>query len=201
MPAPVQNAAGMRLLVDDVNTQPALRVVLPGHADNDQSIEVLFPEHVTARRSGATEGEHFYVFRPGKQAVRPAWRRAGQALEYERDFGNGVHMLARATLEDDGVRFHYEFANRSTTAHDMIYAVTAPRLTSIFHDPRLERTYVHHKDGFDLLASETPARLTLPLKQWLPNRYSASFTWPVPSKLVERRDDGITHYNKSRPVD
>jgi hypothetical protein len=35
----------------------------------------------------------------------------------------------------------------------------------------------------------------------LPTRYLASFTWPVPSKLVDRRDDGITYYNKSRKVD
>lgn len=83
----------------------------------------------------------------------------------------------------------------------MIYAPTDPRLTSIFHDVRLERTYVHHKDGFDLLASETPSRLTMPLDQWLPVRYLASFTWPIPSKRVEKRDDGITYYNKSHAVD
>jgi hypothetical protein len=200
MPAAVQNAAGIRLLVDDENAQPALRIVLPGRPDSDRAIEILFPEHVTARKTGAAEGDHFYVFRPGKQGERPAWRRVGQSLEYERDFG-GVHMLARATLENDGVRFGYEFANRSSTSYDMIYAVTDPRLTSIFHDERLERTYVHHKDGFDLLASETPARLTQPLNQWLPNRYLVSYTWPVPPKLVERRDDGITYYNKSRRVD
>jgi hypothetical protein len=200
LPRPVQNALGVRLLVDDENAQPALRIVLPGRPDNDRAIEVLFPEHVTARKTGAAEGEHFYVFRPGRRGERPAWRQTGKSLEYERDFG-GVHMVARATLEDDGIRFHYEFANRSNTSYDMIYAVTDPRLTSIFHDERLERTYVHHQGGFDLLASETPARLSMPLNQWLPNRYAASYTWPVPPKLVERDDDGITHYNKSRPVD
>ena len=62
-------------------------------------------------------------------------------------------MLARATLEDHGVRFHYQFSNRSDVVFDMIYAVTDPRLTSVFHDVRLERTYVHHTEGFDLLAS------------------------------------------------
>jgi hypothetical protein len=110
-------------------------------------------------------------------------------------------MLARATLEDDGVRFHYKFSNGSDVMYDMIYAVTDPRLTSVFHDVRLERTYVHHSDGFDLLASETPARLTMPLSQWLPSRYLASFTWPVPAQRVEPRRDGITYYNKSRRVD
>jgi hypothetical protein len=83
----------------------------------------------------------------------------------------------------------------------MIYAVTDPRLTSLFHDVRLERTYVHYPTGFELLAAETPARLTLPLQQWLPARYAASFTWPVPDRRVERDDDGITHYTTSRRVD
>jgi hypothetical protein len=83
----------------------------------------------------------------------------------------------------------------------MISAVTDPRLTSIFKDVRLERTYVHHAGGFDLLASETPSRLSMPLNEWLPVRYLASFTWPIPAQLVERRGDGITYYTKSRAVD
>jgi hypothetical protein len=41
----------------------------------------------------------------------------------------------------------------------------------------------------------------MPLDKWLPARYLVSFTWPVPARLVERRDDGITYYNKSRVVD
>ena len=125
----------------------------------------------------------------------------GQSITYERDLPHDVHLLARATLEDDGVRVHYEFSNRSNVAYDMITAVTDPRLTGIFHDERLERTYVHLAGGFDLIASETPSRLTMPLDQWLPARYLASVTLPVPKQLVERRDDGITYYNKSRRPD
>jgi hypothetical protein len=41
----------------------------------------------------------------------------------------------------------------------------------------------------------------MPLDQWLPARYLASFTWPVPAQRIERREDGITYYNKSRAVD
>src|SRR4030095_16102590 len=117
------------------------------------------------------------MFRPGSQGERPEWRRVNRSLEYERDLRGGVRLLARATLEDDGIRFSYEFTNTSAIAYDMIYAVTDPRLTSIFHDVRLERTYVHHAGGFDLLASETPSRLTMPVNQWLPARYPAQFTW------------------------
>ncbi len=200
-PSGVQNASGMRLVVASDNTCATLHIILPGHPDSDRTIEVLFPEHVTVRKEGETEAKHLYLFRPGLHGDPPGWQQVGQSLEYEKDFEGGLHMLARATLEDDGVRFRYEFINRSKTAYEMIYAPTDPRLTSIFHDVRLERTYVHHKDGFDLLASETPRRLTMPLDQWLPARYLASFTWPIPAKRVERRDDGITYYNKSRAVD
>jgi hypothetical protein len=200
-PLAIENVGGARLLVDPDSTQPALRIELPGHPDTDRAIEVLFPEHVTFRKTGKSEPEHFYLFQPGHQGEPPAWKRDGQALQYERDFRDGVHFLARATLEDDGVFFHYEFLNGGGTAYDMIYAVTDPRLTSIFHDPRLERTYVHVRGGFDLLASDTPGRLTEPLSEWLPSRYLASFTWPVPKQRVEHRADGITYYNKSRAVD
>ena len=197
----VQNASGMRLIVADENSYPTLRVILPGHADSDTAIEVIFPEHVTVRQVGQMEGKHLLLFQPGQRADRPAWQKVGSSLQYEMDFAGGLHMQATATLEEDGVRFRYQFDNRSKVAYEMIYAPTDPRLTFIFHDVRLERTYVHHKDGFDLLASETPGRLTMPLNQWLPARYLASYTWPIPPKKVEKREDGITYYNKSRVVD
>jgi hypothetical protein len=199
--ASIRNADGLRLLVAPENTQPTLRIVLPDRPDIDSAIEVIFPEHVTVNKQSGGQSEHLYLFRPGQQGEPPSWRRVGQSLEYERDLQGGIHMLARATLEDDGVLFHYEFLNRSDVAYSMVYAVTDPRLTSIFHDVRLERTYVHHKDGFDLLASETPKRLTMPLNEWLPARYMASYTWPVPTQRVEDRGDGIAYYNKSRAVD
>ncbi len=103
----------------------------------------------------------------------------------------GVRMIARATLEPDGVRYRYDFSDGSSADYDMIQAVTDPRMISpYFRDVRLHRTYVHHKEGFDQLASETPARLTMPLKEWLPNRYRASYTWPVEPNRVEEKEDG-----------
>lgn len=197
----VQNAAGLRLLVSPEHMSPVLNVVLPGRPASDRSIEILFPEHVTVVKPGQPSGEQLYMFQPGESGDQPVWRKSGASLEYERNFRNGIHMLARATLEDDGVRFRYDVTNASKVAYGLIYVPTDPRLTSIFHDERLERTYVHHADGFDLLASQTPERLTKPLDQWLPNRYLVSFTWPIPAKLIERRDGGLLHYNKSRPVD
>jgi len=195
----IENAGGVQLFVATENDDPTLRVALPGHSASDGSIVVLFPEHVTAVRHGSSEGEQLYLWRPGLQSTRAQWRTFGQSLEYERDLARDVHLLARATLEADGVRFHYELTNRSAMAFDMITAVTDPRMQGILHDVRLARTYiVQHYDGFELLASETPERLTMPLDRWLPARYLASVNWPVPKKLVERRDDGITYYNRSR---
>src|SRR4030095_9176785 len=135
--AGIRNASGLQAIVVEENAQPTLRVVLPGHAASDRSIEVLFPEHVTAVRHGNSASEQLYMFRPGSQGERPEWRRVNRSLEYERDLRGGVRLLARATLEDDGIRFSYEFTNTSAIAYDMIYAVTDPRLTSIFHDVRL----------------------------------------------------------------
>ena len=196
----IHNSTGLRILVAAENKQPTLRIVLPDRPETDRTIEVIFPEHVTARIRGNKVAEHMYLFEPGLQGDAPQWKQDKNSLQYERDFGS-VHFLARAVLQSDGVLFHYQFVNRSSTTYGLIYAVTDPRLTGMFHDVRLERTYVHRTTGFDLLASETPSRLTMPLDQWLPARYLASFTWPVPTQRIERRDDGITYYNKSREVD
>jgi hypothetical protein len=198
MPA-VRNNAGMQLMVVEENTQPTLRVVLPGQPTSDPSIEIIFPEHVTIRSRGKTEPDFLYLFQSGHAGKRPLWKQSERSLEYEKAFP-GVHMLARATLEEDGVRFHFRLSNQSKNIYDLILAPIDPRLTKKFYDDRLERTYVHHANGFELLASETPGRLTMPLNQWLPARYLASYTWPIPAKKVEERD-GIPHYNKSRKVD
>jgi hypothetical protein len=115
---------------------------------------------------------------------------------------NKVHIVARATLESDGVMVHYVLVNGPNVDYDMVQAITDPRLyQSPFRDVRLERTYVHREGGFELLAAETPDRLTMPLNRWLPCRYLDSYKWPVPppeKRIV--RDQGIAYYNASHPV-
>ena len=162
----VRNSVGMLLRVAEENTQPTLRIVLPGHPTSDRAIEVIFPEHVTVRPRGSTDAKQLYLFQPGQYGERPRWRRSERALEYEKNLPGGVYMLARATLEEDGVRFYFRLRNQSDMTYDLIWAQIDPRLTSVFHDLRLERTYVHHVDGFDLLASKTPSRLKMPLNEW-----------------------------------
>jgi hypothetical protein len=173
---------------------------VPDGPIDDRSFKILVPEHVTVRAHGETQARHLYIYRPGLEGKSPEWKRVGNALEYATDFGE-IHFIARATLVNDGVLFHYEFANHFATDYDMATAITDPRFRAVFYDPRLERTYVHHSGGFDLLASETPERLTMPLKEWFPVRYLASYTAPIPASRVQRCDDGTIYRYKSRRVD
>lgn len=194
--------SGLRLLVGQENTLPTLKIVLPGEPTSSRGIEILFPEHVTVREHGNSQAEHLYMWSPGQKSERPDWRQMGQSLEYTMDLKN-IRMIARATLEPDGVLFHYTFKNRSTIDYDLLEAITDPRLcTSRFRDVRLERTYVHRHGHLELLARDTPGRLSMPLDEWLPCRYLDSYTWPVPpagKRIV--KDEGITYYNASSPVD
>jgi hypothetical protein len=197
----LQKSGGLGLFVAEENMPPTLRIILPGYSETDRSIEIIFPEHVTAIQHDSKDVKHLYIYRPASSGEIPTWRQVRESYEYERNLPGAIHLLARATLEEDGVRVHYELSNHSDTMYDMIYAVTCPRLTNLFHDLRMQRTYVHYKDGFELLASEIPARLDKPLDQWLPCRCLASFTWSVPSNRIEHREGGIKYYNSSRAVD
>src|SRR5258708_28870630 len=132
----------MQLMVVDENNQPTLRIVLPGHPTSDRAIEVLFPEHVTVRPRGSTDAHQLYLFQPGQSGERPLWRRSERSLEYERNLPCAVHMLARATLEDDGVRFHFRLSNQSDMTYDLISPPIDPGLTAQCYTVRLERRYV-----------------------------------------------------------
>jgi hypothetical protein len=194
--------SGIRLFVEPSNNLASLKVLLRGQPDSDPGIVVLFPEHVTARQVGKTEPEQLYLYRPGQSGTRPQWRRDGQSLSYEMDLGKNRRMIARVTLEEDGLRYRYQFVNHSSDNYAFIQAVTDPRMvTPYFHDMRLQRTYVHHPRRFDLLASETPARINMPLAEWLPNRYRAPYTWPIDAARVSKQPDGVTWYNTSVAVD
>ena len=196
----IRNPAGLQMTVDAQDTNPALSVTVPDGPVGQRSFQILFPEHVTVRVHGEKEARHLYIFRSGRQGLAPKWKKTGNTLEYEQNLG-AIHFLARATLVDDGILFRYEFVNHSATDYDMITAITDPRFHAVFYDPRLERTYVHRQTGFELLGSDTPERLSMPLKDWFPVRYLASYTAPVPTDLVHRPGAGITYRYKSQSVD
>lgn len=196
----VRNAAGVEMAVDTQDRNAALWVTVPDGPKDDRSFKILLPEHVTVRAHGENDAKHLYLFRPGAEGEAPVWKRDDHSLEYAKDF-EAIHFVARATLMDDGILFHYEFVNRSATDYDMVTAVTDPRFHAVFYDPRLERTYVHTKDGFELLASDAPERLTEALSAWFPVRYLASYTNPIPQDRMQRRPDGITYRYRLGRVD
>ena len=193
---------GLRISVINKD-YPLLKILLPGQSGSERGIEVEFPEHVTGVNGKTNTSEHLYLVTMGTRNKRtlPLWKVEGNTLKYETDLNNKIKMIATASLEDDGVRYTYKFINNSTIGYTNFQAVTCVMLYSVFSDTLLQRTYVHHTNGFDLLASETPGRLNMPLNKWLPCRYMVSYNWPVPAKLVQKDEDFITRYNKSRKAD
>lgn len=197
----VSNASGLTIRVANEHADPSLWLSVPDEAAGQDAVLVLLPEHVTVRRRGTREAEHLYLWRP-QSGSRPNWMQVHNVLQYEEEFVPGIHFLAQVSLEPDGVLYHYEFVNRSDVDFDSVQAVTDPRMTSpLFHDVRLERTYVHDAQGFGLLASDIPERLTMPLDQWLPNRYRISYAWPAEETRVQKQADGITFLNASKRAD
>jgi len=195
-----QHETGVKIIV--VNKQlPLLKILLPGQSPSERGIEVEFPEHVTGLNKQTNSVDHIYLVTRDNNRTLPAWKIAGDILSYETEFNNSIKMVAKVQLERDGVRYSYTLTNHSDISYDKLQAVTCVKLYSLFSDTLLERTYVHHPNGFELLASETPERLTMPLTQWFPCRYLVSYTWPVASRRVERDEDSITRYNKSRKAD
>ena len=182
---------------------PLLKLLLPGQSISDRGIEIEFPEHVTGLNEKNNQVEHLYLVtnRNANKRTLPIWRVDGNILIYETEFDSKIKMVATAHLESNGLRYTYKFINHSNISYLNFQAVTCVKLYSLFSDTLLQRTYVHHSDGFDLLASETPERLKMPLQKWLPCRYLVSYNWPVASKRIEKDGDAVTRYYKSRKAD
>ena len=197
----ISQPTGLRVMVVKTDL-PLLKILLPGQSFSERGIEIEFPEHVTGLNEKTNKVEHLYLVtsRNNKRTL-PIWRIEGNSLIYETAFNNNIRMIATARLESDGLRYTYKFINNSTVSYSNLQAVTCVKLYSAFSDTLLERTYVHHSNGFELLASETPQRLTMPLNKWIPCRYLVSYNWPVPSKRIEKDEDFITRYYKSRKAD
>src|SRR5262249_14159447 len=190
------SSSGLTMRVAEENSDPTLWLSVPGEISGRNAVLVLLPEHVTVRRRGSSDAQHLYMWQPGKHGARPHWVRIGNALQYGSDLSSRVHFLDRASVQPDGVLLHYEFTNNSEVDFDSVQAVTDPRMVSpLFHDVRLERTYVHENGRFAPLASDMPQRINMPMNQWLPNRYRISYLWPVEQAREQKQPDGITFFN------
>lgn len=194
--------SGLKLIV--VNKQyPLLKLLLPDQPETDRGIEIEFPEHVTGLNLQSKDRQHLYLVTSGtvNRRTLPQWKVSANTISYETVLNSAVKLIASATLDPTGVRYRYRLINLTDTAYQHLQAVTCVQLYSQFSDTLLERCYVHDKNGFTLLAAETPGRLSMPLNKWLPCRYLVSYTWPVPDKRVEKDEDGITRYYRSVKAD
>ena len=198
----IDSKSGLKLSAINKN-YPLLKLLLPTQSNSERGIEIEFPEHVTGLNSKNGLVEHLYLESRGTSNKRtlPVWTVKDNTITYKTKLNGNVSMIANAKLDSNGIKYTYILTNKSNTSYKHLQAVTCVKLYSAFSDILLERTYVHVSSGFDLIASETPERLTMPLQKWLPCRYLVSYAWPIPEKRVEKNEDSITRYNKSRKVD
>ena len=116
-----RESGGLQLVAVTAAAEPTLRVVLPGRPTSDRSIEVRVPGARDGRQTRQYGGRTLFGPAPTRRAVQ-SHGGLPDARSYERDLPGPVHLLARATLEDDGVRFQNKLTSRSSTAYDMITA-------------------------------------------------------------------------------
>jgi hypothetical protein len=200
--ATLTNDMGVRLAPAGDATRPTLAITLPGQQAPAVVIEA--PEHAWGRRAGGPEQEWFYrLYATDAPPIR--WTTKGKALEYAVSLGP-IRLQCRATLHSDGVGLAYALVNATDGGFERVMAATCVKLYRPFTDVFLERTYVHHAGGLDLLASETPARLAMNAEEWLPCRYIArceGAPLPPDQRLVRERDGtrSLARYTKGRVAD
>ena len=206
---------GVRVLALTNQTSPRIRLVLPGQPLDRHGVEVEFPEVVMARQKDKPSQTLFMVDRrPKAQAadtkVPPyQWKLAGNALSYQMDLGRGVSMIAHALPESDGVRLRLSFANASGVSYADFCPIVCPQFgyDPPLADRRLERTWVHHAEGFELLAVDFPERLTEPLQDWVQSRVHAyrrppAGLLPAQKNVAPEFQRGFwMQYNNLRPID
>src|SRR5215475_5701312 len=67
----VRNAAGVVMMVDTRDRDPALLVTVPDGPKDERSFKVLLPEHVTVRPRGESEAQHLYIVGQGSEHEAP----------------------------------------------------------------------------------------------------------------------------------
>lgn len=192
---------GVRVFALTDRVSPRVRILLPGESADSHGIEVECPEcfKVVGPKGNL---ESIYVLdrrlkgqAPGATAPPYAWKTAGNVLSYDMNLGHGFAMHSEVAAESDGPRFRVAVTNNTDQSYDQALAVTCVQLgyEGNLADRRLDRTWVHHADGFDLLASESPERLTQPVDDWVQSRYHAS-----KQATTEPRDEKVMNAGFSR---
>src|SRR5713226_4668030 len=181
--------------------RPAVALFRPGEEHPSAIIEM--PEHAWRKEKPIDEPSWFYKMRGSDPTFRGevTWFKSGSTLSYSMKTPSGLTLNSKASLEADGVAITHEVIDAASNLA-VVEAPTCVKLYRPFTDVFLERTYVHHPEGLQLIASETPDRLVKNAEEWLPCRYIVLCGKNArrPEKLIERLD-GVTRYFKSRAAD
>lgn len=202
-PSTVQEArSGLRLERFGDPQRPAVALFLP--QVQDPSVVIEMPEHAWRKADPDDQQEWFYKMYTTDPALRGqvAWTQSETRLGFTMTTPSAYVMRSQATLQPDGLDIVHEISHPSVQRHAAMEAVTCVKLYRPFTDVFLDRTYVHHADGLDLIASETKGRTSRNAEEWLPCRYIAQVDRNGRrGEYREEKLDGITRYFKSKPAD
>jgi hypothetical protein len=194
--------SGLRLERFGNPQRPTVALFLP--QIQDPSVVIEMPEHAWRKAEPDGQQEWFYKMYSSDPAFRGQveWTQSGNRLGFTMTTPSGYVLRSQATLQADGLDIVHEISHQSVQRHAAVEAPTCVKLYRPFMDVFLDRTYVHHADGLDLIASETKGRTSKNAEEWLPCRYIAMVgkNGRRGEYRVERLD-GITRYFKSKPAD
>ena len=141
----------------------------------DPSVVIEMPEHAWRKETETAEPLWFYKMYSSDPAFKGQveWSLLDSALAFSMKTPSGYMLQTKAVLESDGVAITHEVSNGSVKQIAAVEAVTCVKLYRPFTDVFLDRTYIHHPEGLDLIASETQGRTNKNAEEWLPCRYIA----------------------------
>ncbi len=198
----VASGSGLRIERHGDPQRPAIALFLPETKYPSAIIEM--PEHAWRKEKAGSEQVWFYKMYTSDRALQGEvnWLKTGNALSFSMKTSSGFTLNSKATLEANGVVITHEVISSSVRQLAAVEAPTCVKLYRPFTDVFLERTYIHHPEGLELIAFETADRFEKNAEEWLPCRYIARVgkDAPPPEHRVERLD-GVTRYFKSRAAD
>jgi len=195
----ITNKTGLRLMA--IGNHSQVKLLLPGQSDSDDGILIDCPEVITLTNNAAKVNLIYALFNSHYPDFSVKWSMHDNELSYVIDNLQMTRLTCTITLESDGVRTRYTLTNLGNEVFPRAIVSTCTKLRSSFYDVFLERTYVHNKEGFNLLANFIPERTTLPISKWLPCRVRAAFTIEPPAHKISIGDGGITTYDNPEKVD
>jgi hypothetical protein len=194
--------SGLRLERFGNPQRPTVALFLP--QVQDPSVVIEMPEHAWRKAEPRGQQEWFYKMYSSDPAFRGQveWTQSGNRLGFTMTTPSGYVLCSQATLQADGLDIVHEISHQSVQRHAAVEAPTCVKLYRPFTDVFPDRTYVHHADGLDLIASETKGRTSKNAEEWLPCRYIAMIGKNGrPGEYRVEKLDGITRYFKSKPAD